>query len=434
MDTVIEFLFNKYKSQGFLTEDELFDYATEHSLSIMDTGIVTDKLLSMGVIIRNPPKDDKEEYDASKIDYNELFNKILIEFPQAKSLIKYIKKVQPPQKNEWQELFPQINNNNAWAYQRLFDMYLRQVLRTAWQYYQTYNLSFLDAFQEGCAGLIQAIEKFDTSEYNSFPAFVTRPIMNLMTRNCDLPQGRMFDVPYHIKENLYKIYTIVDEHYCQECMGQKRKNECETLKDEIMTKLDCSLAEATEYLNILTGHEFKIFDLIDADWNDPVELYSRNELKQVVDKLFQELLPQDQMVLMYRYGIGPREAQTLEEVGESLGVTRERVRQIEQKALNKLKHPTRAKILRSFLEAGGTPVNCGYKNLKDYISRVAPSINSMPRKASPSVITPWTAADIKTMLKLAKQGKSASEIGNVLNRSRSSVIGKLNRLGVKVTE
>lgn len=423
-------LYTTAKTRGYITEDEILNIGC----SSYDVACLTEKLMDHDVIIKEEKISSEAEYDSSRIDYAELFKKVLSEFPELKQFIRYAGKIQAPQKNEWQQLFPQLKTGNRWAYERLFEMYLRVVVKTAWYYYKKYDISFADALQEGSTGLLQAIDKFDITEYPSFPTFIARPVVGYITRNCDLPHYTVFDIPVHIKDNLFKIYDIVSNHQCPECMCKKRKNECETLKDEIMAKLDCSLAEATEYLNLLTGHEFKIFDLIDADWEDPVESYSRNELKRVVDKLLQELLPLEQTVLRYRYGMGFQEAQTLEEVGNNLGVTRERVRQIEQKALNKFKHPTRARILRSFLENDSYYVNCGYKNPKDYIFRIVPSPSLATKDVSPSVITPWSTADIKTLLKLAKQGRTASEIGNALNRSRSSVIGKLHRLGVKVTE
>lgn len=313
---------------------------------------LTERLLDIGVIIQeekvNKAADEEENYDASRTDYDVLFKRVVEECPELKSFIKYVKQIKPPQFKEWQTLFPQAKNGNRWAEDRLFEMYLRVVVKTAWHYHRKYNIDLCDAIQEGASGLLSAIEKFDISEYNAFTTFIARPIANFITRNCDLPNYVLFDIPTYYKDNLFKIYDIVENHQCPECMCKPRKNECETLKDEIVAKLDCSLEEAKEYLNIFTEHEHEIFDLPDENQVPAFDICSQKQLEQVVRNILMDLTPKEQYVLRERYI--SEQGKTLEEIGDFLGVTRERVRQIEMQALNKLKHPTRARVLRSFLD------------------------------------------------------------------------------------
>ena len=345
---LVESLYAQYKERGYITEDQILQCGCSFDV----VSKLTERLLDIGVIIQeekaNKASDEEENYDASRTDYDVLFKKVVEESPELKSFIKYVKRIKPPQFKEWQTLFPQAKNGNRWAEDRLFEMYLRVVVKTAWHYHRKYNIDLCDAIQEGASGLLSAIEKFDISEYNAFTTFIARPIANFITRNCDLPNYVLFDIPTYYKDNLFKIYDIVENHQCPECMCKPRKNECETLKDEIVAKLDCSLEEAKEYLNIFTEHEHEIFDLPDENQVPAFDICSQKQLEQVVRNILMDLTPKEQYVLRERYI--SEQGKTLEEIGDFLGVTRERVRQIEMQALNKLKHPTRARALRSFLD------------------------------------------------------------------------------------
>lgn len=345
---LVESLYAQYKERGYITEDQILKCGCSFDV----VSKLTERLLDIGVIIQeekvNKAADEEENYDASRTDYDVLFKRVVEECPELKSFIKYVKQIKPPQFKEWQTLFPQAKNGNHWAEDRLFEMYLRMVVKTAWNYHRKYNIDLCDAIQEGATGLLSAIEKFDISEYNAFTTFIARPIANFITRNCDLPNYVLFDIPTYYKDNLFKIYDIVENHQCPECMCKPRKNECETLKDEIVAKLDCSLEEAKEYLNIFTEHEHEIFDLPDKHQVPAFDICSQKQLEQVVRSILMDLNPKEQYVIRERYI--SEQQNTLEDVGDFLGVTRERVRQIEMHALYKLKHPTRARALRSFLD------------------------------------------------------------------------------------
>ncbi len=346
---LVELLYAQYKERGYITENQILDCGVSFDV----VSRLTERLLDLGVIIQDEPTNmttdpEEDNYDASRTDYDRIFNHVITECPELESFIKYVRQIKAPQFKEWQTLVPQAKNGNKWAEDRLFEMYLRIVVKTAWHYHNKYNISLFDAIQEGATGLLYAIEKFDINEYNSFTTFITRPIANFITRNCDLPNYVLFDIPTYYKDNLFKIYDIVENHQCPECMCKPRKNECETLKDEIVAKLDCSLEEAKEYLNIFTEHEHEIFDLPDEDQVPAFDICSQKQLELVVRNILMDLSPKEQFVIRERYI--SEQGKTLEDIGDFLGVTRERVRQIEMQALNKLKHPTRARALRSFLD------------------------------------------------------------------------------------
>lgn len=438
---LVESLYAQYKERGYITEDQILQCGCSFDV----VSKLTERLLDIGVIIQeekaNKASDEEENYDASRTDYDVLFKKVVEECPELKSFIKYVKRIKPPQFKEWQTLFPQAKNGNRWAEDRLFEMYLRVVVKTAWHYHRKYNIDLCDAIQEGASGLLSAIEKFDISEYNAFTTFIARPIANFITRNCDLPNYVLFDIPTYYKDNLFKIYDIVENHQCPECMCKRRKNECETLKDEIMSVLDCSLIDATKYLNLYTPHQYEIFELIDEEQESAFDIEARKNLKEILCQILSELTTTEEYVLRARHGFVSDAPMSLEEVGNVIGVTRERVRQIEQKALNKLKHPTRAAKLRSFLD--GMPGGFAAKKNPDVVAIekvVEDTIKGKKRCRKPKIIeeeyqgtTRWAPGDVSKMLRLLKQGMTCSQIGRKIRKSKSAVIGKLRRLGIKVT-
>lgn len=454
-DETLKSLYAQYKERGYITEDQILDCA--YSADILSK--LTEKLLDLGVVIQEESvKIDaakgEENYDASRTDYDALFKKIVEEYPELRSFIKYVKKIQAPQFKEWQTLIPQAKNGNKWAENRLFEMYLRLVVRTAWNQHNKYNIDFFDAIQEGAAGLLSAIEKYDMSEYNAFSAFIARPIANFITRNCDFPNYVLFDIPALVKENLFKIYDIYENHQCAECMCKPRKNECTTLQKEIMAKLECSLDDAQEYLNILTEHEHDIFDLAEETDYSAFDEVEQKNLRAWITRLMSELDPKEETVLRLRYSDLDR---TLEDVGNMIGVTRERVRQIEQKALNKFKHPTRARILRGFLDGEEvlkrpriivysedltkndvikvTPqktVENKEKRIVSYpfMSRKKNIICSLKRKKIPGSVD-WDNKNLYKLQKYVNQGMTISTIAAKMGLSKGAVSGKLNRLGWK---
>lgn len=419
-----------YKKRGYITEDEVLE--SNDSFSYISR--LTERLLDLGVVIQQKPVSPREEvYDAGRTNYERLYKTIVEEFPELKKFIKTIRKIRPPQKNEWQQLIPQAKSGNRWAYERLIEMYLRVVVKTAWYHYRKYDMSFVDAIQDGVCGLMYAIEVYDITEHNLFTTFISRPIVAHIVRNCDFPNHTLFYIPYHIKENLLKIHDLVQMHQCQECLCGE-KVDCETLKDEIMAKLNCSLEVATMFLNLSTEYKNNIYDLIDEDAESPFETYSQNELRKVIAKLLTELEPKEESILTMRFGLISGNTRTLEEVGEAFGITRERVRQMEQKALNRLKHPTRSRLLRSFLssDVGTSSLQTAnsileYKNCIDCQTHIVSPSPSQFDKG-------WSFYDVRKLKKLIDKGLSASEIGAKLNKSKNAVIGKLHRLGWQFKE
>ena len=448
---LVESLYAQYKERGYITEDQILQCGCSFDV----VSKLTERLLDIGVIIQeekaNKASDEEENYDASRTDYDVLFKKVVEECPELKSFIKYVKRIKPPQFKEWQTLFPQAKNGNRWAEDRLFEMYLRVVVKTAWHYHRKYNMDLCEAIQEGATGLLAAIEKFDISEYNAFTTFIARPIANFITRNCDLPNYVLFDIPTYYKDNLFKIYDIVENHQCPECMCKPRKNECETLKDEIVAKLDCSLEEAKEYLNIFTEHEHEIFDLPDENQIVPFDTYLHTQLKKALFDKLMELTIQERSTLLFRYGLYGAPERTLEDLGNEFNVTRERVRQIEMKAMSKLRHPTRIRALMGFINETNVPQkektqdnilkqeeykepqndNEKRDTVKDDRTKNAEKRNANTTSYHHISNKHWDIQIVRKMNKLIAKGLSASEIAKALGLTKNTVLGKIRRLGWK---
>ena len=155
---LVEKIYELYKSRGFVKEDEILDFASGADLSILDTNRLTEAVLARGVVIRDDAPQRTDDFDASKIDYNALFDKVIENSPELINFINYVRKIQPPQLGEWASLMSQVKNGNRWAYNRLFEMNLRVVIKTALYFSDTYDVALADAIQDGCIGLMYAIE------------------------------------------------------------------------------------------------------------------------------------------------------------------------------------------------------------------------------------------------------------------------------------
>jgi DNA-directed RNA polymerase sigma subunit (sigma70/sigma32) len=208
---LVENIYKIYKFCGFVKESEILDITSEANISLLDTNWITETLLSRGIIIRHDDtyNSDGIEYDASRIEYNSVFDRVVANSPELKTLIEYVRKIQPPQYHEWITLMPQAQNRNMWAYNRLFEMNLRVVVKVALAFSEKFHVTLADAIQNGCLGLMYAIDKFDQSEFNSFPGYISRPIVTHIRRFADFPYSPPFYFPQSHQDNLYKILELV---------------------------------------------------------------------------------------------------------------------------------------------------------------------------------------------------------------------------------
>ena len=215
------------------------------------------------------------------------------------------------------------------------------------------GLDFSDLVQDGNIGLMKAVDKFDYRLGNKFSTYATNWIQQGISRSI-ADQARTIRIPVHMIDNIHKIQRASRQFmhkYGRQPTAEELSKIIYLPVDKIHKAMKVNLKPISLEAPVGTEDDSSRLEIIaDETAKNPFTSAAQKNLRKIVTQILSELDPKEETVLRQRFGMSTNKTSTLEEVGEYIGVTRERIRQIEQKALNKLKHPTRARKLRSFLE------------------------------------------------------------------------------------
>ena len=355
----INALIEKGKKNGVLTQKELNDALSEMQISPEAYEKVLDSLEAMGVDVvsevTEPPEeelmmDDGEEFSAENEDLS-VPEGIATDDP-VRMYLKEIGKVPLLTAEEELEIAQRMAAGDEEARKKLSESNLRLVVSIAKRYVGR-GMQFLDLIQEGNLGLIKAVEKFDYSKGYKFSTYATWWIRQAITRAI-ADQARTIRIPVHMVETINKLIRVsrqLLQEYGREPTPEEIAKEMGVSEEKVreITKI----AQEPVSLETPIGEEedSDLGDFIpDDDIPAPAEAAAFTMLKEQLTDVLDTLTPREEKVLRLRFGLDDGRARTLEEVGREFNVTRERIRQIEAKALRKLRHPSRSKKLKDFLE------------------------------------------------------------------------------------
>ena len=349
----IEELIERGKAKGVLTYQEVMDTLSELELNSEQIERLYDRFEALNIDVVEEievPEDIGEEI--AEIESVATGTEGVAINDPVRMYLKEIGKVPLLSANEEIEIAKRMADGDQEAKRQLAEANLRLVVSVAKRYVGR-GMLFLDLIQEGNLGLIKAVEKFDYRKGYKFSTYATWWIRQAITRAI-ADQARTIRIPVHMVETINKLIRV-NRQLLQEYGRDPRPDEIAAEMGISEEKVREIIKVAQEPVSLETpiGEEedSHLGDFIpDDDAPAPAEVAAFTLLKEQLMEVLDTLTPREEKVLRLRFGLDDGKARTLEEVGKEFNVTRERIRQIEAKALRKLRHPSRSKKLKDFLE------------------------------------------------------------------------------------
>lgn len=348
---IVMSLIEKGKKSGILTYKEIMDEIDHIDLEPEQIEKIYEVLESMGIEVQGDMNEvSGVEEEELELDLS-IPEGVAIDDP-VRMYLKEIGKVPLLSSEEEIELAKKIEEGSQYAKKKLAEANLRLVVSIAKRYVGR-GMLFLDLIQEGNLGLIKAVEKFDYRKGYKFSTYATWWIRQAITRAI-ADQARTIRIPVHMVETINKLIRV-QRQLLQELGRDPFPEEISKVMDLPVEKVREIQKIAQEPVSLETpiGEEedSHLGDFIpDDDAPAPAEAAAFTMLKEQLINVLDTLTPREEKVLRLRFGLDDGRARTLEEVGKEFNVTRERIRQIEAKALRKLRHPSRSKKLKDYLD------------------------------------------------------------------------------------
>ena len=359
-------LIEKGKAKGSLTNEEILEVLDEAELDVENMEKLMETIENLGIEVTgynddavfddlnsnlDSSVDNIDGYDSDDADTLLAQEGLIIDDP-VKMYLKEIGKVNLLSTEKELELAERMAKGDEEAKKMLVESNLRLVVSIAKRYVGR-GMFFLDLIQEGNLGLMKAVEKFDYTKGYKFSTYATWWIRQAITRAI-ADQARTIRIPVHMVETINKVLRVSRQ------LLQELGHEAST--EEIAEKMNMSVEKVRDIMKLAQepvsletpiGEEedSHLGDFIpDDDAPAPAEAASYTLLREQLCEVLHTLTPREEHVLKLRFGLEDGRTRTLEEVGKVFNITRERIRQIEAKALRKLRHPSRSKRLRDYLD------------------------------------------------------------------------------------
>ena len=353
------------KNGNVLSLTEVGDYLSKLNISKEEIDEIYDRVEKNGISLvdsREPNSEElaDEEGDddgvvltkTGEIDVEATVPKTLPTDDPVRMYLKEIGKVSLLTADEERKLAIRMEQGDEEAKKKLCESNLRLVVSIAKRYLNR-GLSFLDLIQEGNLCLIKAVDKFDYTKGYKFSTYATWWIRQAITRSI-ADQARTIRIPVHMVETINKLIRIsrqLLQEYGREPTSEEIAKEMGITVEKVREIKKISLDPVSLATPIVEEEDSHLGDFIpDDDVPAPVDAAAYSMLKEQLMEVLDALSDREKKVLMLRFGLEDGRPRTLEEVGKEFNVTRERIRQIEAKALRKLRHPSRSKKLKDYLE------------------------------------------------------------------------------------